>query len=309
MGEQPPLDLGPQIDAEHHAARTAAHSALEHARRAGELLAEAKQQLPHGQWLPWLREHTSVNERTASGYMRIHREWPRLAGEANRHAIADLTITGANRLLHERRCAEQRERVTAARTRMVQPWKAALHVDDGRPVRVLRHRTNHTHWVVEIGPNEAGRQLRARVDAARQTEPWVSRLADADELDADAKYFRKHADALEQQARAARHQIDRDLRAALEAEHGPAHASTVGLDYEVTDAALQAELCTLPGERVASLLLDSVDGEGVKHCGNSICGDIRLMSLDATQITPHGDGWTRTGNECGYAADGVQDPA
>lgn len=63
----------------HHAFIATATSALEHAKQAGELLIEAKNQLPHGEWLPWLEAHCpNLSPRRAQGYMRIAREWPRL---------------------------------------------------------------------------------------------------------------------------------------------------------------------------------------------------------------------------------------
>lgn len=53
-------------------------SALEYARLAGELLTEAKGQLPHGEWLPWLESNCDLSVRVAQGYMRIARDWPKL---------------------------------------------------------------------------------------------------------------------------------------------------------------------------------------------------------------------------------------
>jgi hypothetical protein len=67
----PAVDLAPAIGREHVAARTAASTALEHARGCGELLTEAKARLRHGGWRAWLAEHTSVSERTAQNYMRL----------------------------------------------------------------------------------------------------------------------------------------------------------------------------------------------------------------------------------------------
>ena len=49
-----PADLAPAIRAEHEAAQTSARQAVAHAIRAGELLAQAKTQLPHGEFGPWL---------------------------------------------------------------------------------------------------------------------------------------------------------------------------------------------------------------------------------------------------------------
>lgn len=41
--------------------------------RAGELLSQAKESLPHGQFLSWIREETGLEERTARRYMGIYR--------------------------------------------------------------------------------------------------------------------------------------------------------------------------------------------------------------------------------------------
>ena len=43
---------------------------MRHAIEAGALLLEAKEQLKHGQWLPWLKDHCTISERTAQLYMR-----------------------------------------------------------------------------------------------------------------------------------------------------------------------------------------------------------------------------------------------
>jgi hypothetical protein len=60
-----------EINAEHERAYGKATEALEHARRAEELLLQAKKVLGHGQWLPWLKEHCRFSARTAQGYMRL----------------------------------------------------------------------------------------------------------------------------------------------------------------------------------------------------------------------------------------------
>jgi hypothetical protein len=90
-------DLATQINEEHRQCLQAANATLEHARRAGELLEQAKAQLDHGQWLPWLKEHFPFSERMAQNYMRVAREWPRL--EANPQRVADLSFRDALKLL------------------------------------------------------------------------------------------------------------------------------------------------------------------------------------------------------------------
>ncbi len=90
--------LAEQINAEHRQVETALTSGLEHARRAGELLRQAKAQCRHGEWSGWLAENFESSERTAEGYMRIAKHWPQLE-KANPQRIADLTYSGAIRLL------------------------------------------------------------------------------------------------------------------------------------------------------------------------------------------------------------------
>jgi Protein of unknown function (DUF3102) len=71
---------------------------VERAFDAGNLLIEAKRQLnEHGQWLPWLRDHVEISERTAQRYMRLARH--QSAIEANPTPLSDLGINGALALL------------------------------------------------------------------------------------------------------------------------------------------------------------------------------------------------------------------
>jgi ParB family chromosome partitioning protein len=56
-------------------------TALEHALAAGAALAAAKEQLAHGEWLPWLAANFDGSERTAQLYMKV---------AANPQTVADL---------------------------------------------------------------------------------------------------------------------------------------------------------------------------------------------------------------------------
>jgi Protein of unknown function (DUF3102) len=60
-------------------------------------LLEAKAKASHGTWLPWLREHTAVSERTAQRWMRFAENAEALL--ARSAIVADLTFAKANRLL------------------------------------------------------------------------------------------------------------------------------------------------------------------------------------------------------------------
>lgn len=59
----------------------------------GRCLIEAKDMLPHGEWLPWLAEKVGYSEKTAQNFMRLSREF------SNPQAIADLGATKALKLL------------------------------------------------------------------------------------------------------------------------------------------------------------------------------------------------------------------
>lgn len=90
--------LAAKINQAHAAASQAAQSALGHARDAGLLLMEAKAQLPHGGWLPWLTDHCpTLPERTAQLYMKIARGWRALPADPQR--VADLSVRQAVALL------------------------------------------------------------------------------------------------------------------------------------------------------------------------------------------------------------------
>src|SRR5438128_9389646 len=68
-------ELAAQFRAEHAQAVFAFRSGAEHGRRAGELLIRAKDLLPHGAFIPWVKKNCGVSRRTASNYMRVAREW------------------------------------------------------------------------------------------------------------------------------------------------------------------------------------------------------------------------------------------
>lgn len=65
----------------------AARTTIDKAIRIGELLAEQKAGLKHGEWLPWLKANVQFTARTASNYVRVFENRLRLKSET----IADLT--------------------------------------------------------------------------------------------------------------------------------------------------------------------------------------------------------------------------
>jgi hypothetical protein len=90
----PPLaDIAVRINEAHDQVSASARSTIEAAMEAGRLLIQAKDQVGHGGWLPWLKANTSVSERTAQAYMKLARDLPKSA------VTADLTLDGALKLL------------------------------------------------------------------------------------------------------------------------------------------------------------------------------------------------------------------
>ena len=93
--------LAVQINEAHENARASVRAALDYAREAGSVLRHVKVRLKHGEFLPWVAEHTRLSARTAQGYMRVSREWPRLVASEDAHHVADLPLRKALALLAE----------------------------------------------------------------------------------------------------------------------------------------------------------------------------------------------------------------
>jgi hypothetical protein len=65
--------LADEIRVAHAGVIAAATVAAERAIEAGKALTEAKELVPHGEWIPWLKEHCQISVRTAQAYMKIVR--------------------------------------------------------------------------------------------------------------------------------------------------------------------------------------------------------------------------------------------
>ena len=84
--------LAHEINTAHTNAQQHAQKSVESAISAGEALLEAKEQLKHGEWLPWLRDNCKVSERSARVYIRLAKHKDEVLKSAD---AADLTIRGA----------------------------------------------------------------------------------------------------------------------------------------------------------------------------------------------------------------------
>lgn len=64
-------DLATRIRKSYNLAMSSARKSVDTAQECGQLLREAKAQLPHGKWLPWLEKNTQISDRTARSWMRL----------------------------------------------------------------------------------------------------------------------------------------------------------------------------------------------------------------------------------------------
>ena len=88
--------IASQINEQHDRAIGHATSALEHARQAGELLQQAKQQIPHGEWLPWLAANCRVSARQAQRYLKVANNWQAITkNDVTSHLTIDDAIATA----------------------------------------------------------------------------------------------------------------------------------------------------------------------------------------------------------------------
>jgi hypothetical protein len=89
--------LAAEIEAAHQAVQGAFRTTLERAAHCGRLLIEAKALVAHGNWLPWIKQNTTVGPRETQRYMRVADRWREI--EANASAETHLTLTDAVALL------------------------------------------------------------------------------------------------------------------------------------------------------------------------------------------------------------------
>jgi hypothetical protein len=91
-------DLAHRIKVEHTAVADALKDSVRHAIAAGELLVEAKAQVPHGGWMPWLKDNCEISDRTARLYMQVAKNRATVEKQIG-NDVADLTLTEAAALI------------------------------------------------------------------------------------------------------------------------------------------------------------------------------------------------------------------
>ena len=173
----------------------------------GRCLTEAKQVLPHGEWLPWLNEKVEFSERTANRFMRLSREW------SNPTALSDLGATKALALLalpaEERDAFMEENNVVDMSSRELE--------------QAIRERDEAKKQVEQLEDALQKQKIQSEVDIS-SAELFGQRARD------DADHYQKMVKDLEEKERQLTRELE-DLKAA------PVEVAVMQVDQEALDKA------------------------------------------------------------------------
>ena len=138
----------------------------------GRCLTEAKQALPHGEWLPWLNERVEFSESTAQRFMRLAREW------SNPSALTDLGAAKALTLLALP--TEEREAFISENHVVGGEEKTVIDMTSRELERAIRER-KEAQEVAAKAQAEASAAERARAKMEEDMKLLNARLSGAQE--------------------------------------------------------------------------------------------------------------------------------
>lgn len=156
--------LASQINEQHDQATRHAITALEHARRVGVLLQEAKQQVGHGDWLTWLASNCNVSPRQAQRYLKVANNWQAIT---KNDAASYLTIDDAIALTQQSDkplvlASEDTDLTMAADTREIAVFEPAEPAEDRKPH--VSHNSGDNEWYSPADYVAAGRDVLGAID-------------------------------------------------------------------------------------------------------------------------------------------------
>ena len=244
----------------------------------GKRLNEAKAQLSHGEWLPWLREKVDISERSAQDFMRLAREYSKSAEiadlgaskalallalpvserewfAAEKHqvdgvekSVADMTAKELKKAIEERDAARQTMEAMKARAEVAEQSREKME-QDMIHLKELQKRAREA----EEAKAEELRRVEAELEAlrAKPVDVAVEYRTDPKELDAAREEGLSQArkssqailDAKEKALAAAEEQakkLKEDLRRARE-EAKAANINLQNAEKEAREAKKQAE--------------------------------------------------------------------
>ena len=140
----------------------------------GRRLVEAKELLPHGEWLPWLKRETEFSERSAQDYMRVFKDYAAsqlgmFGPETNTQTFADLPISKALALLS----VPESEREAFAKE------VDAEHIS----VRDLKQAIKERDEAMKAAKDAEGRLAAERIESEKKDQAIESFIQDRKDLD------------------------------------------------------------------------------------------------------------------------------
>lgn len=134
----------------------------------GRRLTEAKSQLKHGEWLPWLREKVEFSETSAQNFMRIAREY------GNSHLVGDLGASKALVLLALP--ASERENFASEKHLVNGEEKSVSEMSKRELEEAIRQRK-----LAELKAAETARELDRQKEATAEAEAAAEKAQEAAE--------------------------------------------------------------------------------------------------------------------------------
>lgn len=166
----------------------------------GRRLTEAKAQLKHGEWLPWLREKVEFSETSAQNFMRIAREY------GNTHLVGDLGASKALVLLALP--ASERENFASEKHLVNGEEKSVSEMSKRELEEAIRQRK-----LAELKAAETARELDRQKEATAEAEAAAEKAQEAAEA-ARAEVEDAKSISLAAQERTA--ELERELKALRE---------------------------------------------------------------------------------------------
>jgi predicted nucleic acid-binding Zn-ribbon protein len=166
----------------------------------GKRLMEAKAQLKHGEWLPWLSEKVEFSETSAQNFMRVAREY------GNTQLVGDLGVSKALALLALP--ASERENFASEKHLANGEEKSVAEMSKRELEEAVRQQK-----IAEAERNEARRALEAQRKETEEANAKVQAAQDAADA-ARAEVENAQGTALAAQERAA--ELERELKALRE---------------------------------------------------------------------------------------------
>lgn len=173
----------------------------------GKRLAEAKEQLSHGEWLPWLEKEVEFSERSAQQYMRLWREYGKSA------TVADLGCSKALILLGLP--AAEREEFTAETHTVNGEEKTVIEMTRRELEEAIAAR-NDARAEAEKADLEAENARNDLEDVRRELEEAKERMRTLEERPVEVAV--EKVDATEEQLTAARKAAEEETRLAMTEE-------------------------------------------------------------------------------------------